>query len=296
MQETQTQSQTSIIQTISETINSLFSSLFSSIDNNLYSVLDDIVFIDTDILNDNFISSIFGTSTTSGLLLLSNSLLIGFAIFYIIRYAYSHYSMTQTEQPFQFIFKLFIFAILSNSSFFLCEQIININSLISLAIREVGENIFNCNISFSQLILKLNNVITNTSSLNVFSLDGLLKSFISINLLNLVFTYSLRYVILKVFILITPFAFLTLINTSTASFFKAWLKSVLSLLLLQSFVALVLLIIFATDFSNSDTFSKVICVGCIYALTKANSFIRELIGGISTDISSSINSLRYLMK
>lgn len=296
MQETQTQSQTSIIQTISETINSLFSSLFSSIDNNLYSVLDDIVFIDTDILNDKFISSIFGTSTTSGLILLSNSLLIGFAIFYIIRYAYSHYSMTQTEQPFQFLFKLFIFAILSNSSYFLCEQIINLNSLISLAIREIGENIFNCNISFSQLILKLNNVITNTSSLNVFSLDGLLKSFISINLLNLIFTYSLRYVILKVFILITPFAILTLINSSTASFFKAWLKSMLALLLLQSFVSLILLIIFATDFSGSDVFSKVICVGCIYALTKANSFIRDLIGGISTDVSSSINSLRYLMK
>mgnify|MGYP003293827988 FL=1 len=243
MQETQIQSQTSIIQTISETINSLFSSLFSSIDNSLYSVLDDIVFIDTDILNDKFISSIFGTSTTSGLILLSNSLLIGFAIFYIIRYAYSHYSIAQTEQPFQFLFKLFIFAILSNSSYFLCEQIINLNSLISLAIREVGENIFNCNISFSQLILKLNNVITSTSSLNVFSLDGLLKSFISINLLNLIFTYSLRYVILKVFILITPFAILTLINSSTASFFKAWLKSMLALLLLQSFVSLILLII-----------------------------------------------------
>jgi len=298
MQETQTQvqSQTSIIQTISETINSLFSSLFSSIDNNIYSVLDDIIFIDTDILKDKFISSIFGTSTTTGLILLSNSLLIGFAIFYIIRYAYSHYSMTQTEQPFQFLFKLFIFAILSNSSYFICEQIININSLISLAIREVGENIFNCNISFSELILKFNNIISNNSTLNIFSLDGLLKSFISINLLNLIFTYSLRYVILKVFILITPFAILTLINSTTSSFFKAWLKSVLSLLLLQSFVSLILLIIFATDFSASDIFTKVICVGSIYALTKANSFIRDLIGGISTDISSSINSLRYLMK
>lgn len=298
MQETQTQvqSQTSIIQTISETINSLFSSLFSSIDNNIYSVLDDIIFIDTDILKDKFISSIFGTSTTTGLILLSNSLLIGFAIFYIIRYAYSHYSMTQTEQPFQFLFKLFIFAILSNSSYFICEQIININSLISLAIREVGENIFNCNISFSELILKFNNIISNNSTLNIFSLDGLLKSFISINLLNLIFTYSLRYVILKVFILITPFAILTLINSTTSNFFKAWLKSVLSLLLLQSFVSLILLIIFATDFSASDIFTKVICVGSIYALTKANSFIRDLIGGISTDISSSINSLRYLMK
>ena len=295
--QTQIQTQSSIIQTISETINSLFSSLFSSINNNIYSVLDDIIFIDTDILNDKFISSVFGTSTTKGLLLISNSLLLGFAIFYIIRYAYSHYSMTQTEQPFQFLFKIFIFAILSNSSYFICEQIININSLISLAIREVGENIFNCNISFSELILRLNNIISNNSStLNVFSLDGILKSFISINLLNLIFTYSLRYIILKVFILITPFAFLTLINSSTSCFFKAWLKSFLSLLLLQSFVSLILLIIFSIDFSASDIFTKVICIGSIFALTKANSFVRELIGGISTDVSSNISSLRYLIK
>lgn len=293
MQETQS----SITQTILNTINTLFSSLFSSIDNNIYSVLDDLIFIDTDILNDNFMSSFFGASTTTGLIILSNSLLLGFAIFYVIRYAYSHYTTTQTEQPFQFLFKLFIYAILSNSSYFIFEQILNINSLISLSIREIGENIFNCNISFSELILKLNNVITtDNSSLNIFSLDGLLKSFISINLLNLLFTYSLRYIILKVFILITPFAILTLINSSTAWFFKSWFKTVLSLLLLQSLVSLILLIIFSTDFSSSDVFSKVICIGSIYALTKANSYIRELIGGISTEVSSNISSLKYLLK
>ena len=291
------ESQSNITQTIINTINTLFSSLFSSIDNNIYSILDDIIFINEDILKDNFISSLLGTSTTTGLILISNSLIIGFAIFYIIRYAYSHYSSTQTEQPFQFLFKLFIFAILSNSSYFIFEQIININSLISLSIREVGEHIFGCNISFSQLIIKLNNIVTvDNSSLNVFSLDGLLKSFISINLLNLLFTYSLRYVILKVFILITPFAILTLINSSTSWFFKSWFKAVLSLLLLQCFVSLILLVIFSTNFSTTDIFSKVICIGSIYALSKANSYIRELIGGISTDISTNISSLKYLIK
>lgn len=293
MQETQA----SITQTIITTINTLFSSLFSSIDNNVYSILDDIIFIKPDILNDNFMSKFLGTSSTSGLILIANSLLIGFSLFYIIRYAYSHYLSTETEQPFQFIFKLFIYTILANSSYFIMEQIININSLISLAIREVGENIFNCNISFSELILRLNNVITtDPNSLNLFSLDGLLKSFVSINLLNLLFTYSLRYVILKVFILITPFSFITLINSSTSWFFKAWFKSVLSLLLLQSFVSLILLVIFSTDFSSSNLFSKVICIGSIYALTKANSYIRELIGGISTEVSSNFSSLRYLIK
>ena len=289
--------QSSITQTIIETINTLLSSLFSSIDNNVYSILDDIVFINSDILKDTFTSKFFGTSTTIGLTLLANSLLLGFALFYIVRYAYSHYTNTQTEQPFQFIFKLFVYAILANSSYFLMEQFININSLISLAIREIGEHIFNCNISFSELILKLNNIVTvDTSSLNVFSLDGILKSFVSINLLNLLFTYSLRYVILKVFILMAPFAILTLINSSTSWFFKAWFKTILSLLLLQSFVALILLVIFSTNFSSTDTFSKIICIGSIYALTKANSYIRELIGGISTEVSGNLSSLRYFLR
>lgn len=290
------ETQTNITQTIISTINTLLSSLFSSIDNNLYSILDDIVFIDTDILHDNFISSIFGTSNTIGLLLLSNSLLIGFALFYIIRYAFSHYTSSQTEQPFQFLFKLFIFAALSNSSYFLMEQLININSLISLSIREIGENIFNCNISFSELILKLNNIVSTQENLNIFSMDGLIKSFISINLLNLLFTYSLRYVILKVFVLITPFAIITLINSSTSWFFKSWFKSILSLLLLQSLVSLILLIIFSTNFSVTEIMPKIICIGSLYALTKANSYIRDLIGGISTDVSANFSSLRYLIK
>ena len=41
---------------------------------------------------------------------------------------------------------------------------------------------------------------------------------------------------------------------------------------------------------------KIICIGSLYALTKANSYIRDLIGGISTDVSSNFSSLRYLIK
>lgn len=55
----------SITQTILSTINSLFSSLYSSVDNSVYGVLDDIVFINTDILNDSFMSKLLGTSATS---------------------------------------------------------------------------------------------------------------------------------------------------------------------------------------------------------------------------------------
>ena len=65
---------------IIETINTILQNLFSSIDNSLYSILDDITFISSDILNDKYFDKIFGTSTSNGILLIANSLLIGFIL------------------------------------------------------------------------------------------------------------------------------------------------------------------------------------------------------------------------
>ena len=69
---------TDITSTIINTINTIFQNLFSSIDNNLYGILDDIVFINEDILNDNYFQKIFGLSASSGLLLIANALVLGF--------------------------------------------------------------------------------------------------------------------------------------------------------------------------------------------------------------------------
>ena len=96
--------------------------------------------------------------------------------------------------------------------------------------------------------------------------------------------------------ILDSFAILTLINSSTSWFFKSWFKATLSLLLLQSFVALILLITFSIDYSSGSILSKVLCIGSIYALTKANSYMRDLVGGISTEVSGNLNSLRYLIK
>ena len=281
---------------IIKTINSIFRTLFSSIDNSIYSFLDDIVFINTDILNESFIQKIFGTSSGNGLLLIVNSLLVGFLIYYGIKLLYSHYIGIQIERPYQFVFKVIIFGICINSSFFILEQLININSFISSAIRELGENIFNCNISFSELVNKLNDSIsTENSTFNIFSFDGIIKTFASISLLNLVFSYSLRYIMLKVFILITPFAILTLINNSTSWFFKMYLRTIISLLLLQSLVSIILIVIFTFNFDTTDVFSQLMYIGGIYALIRANSYMKELIGGISTDISNNFSFSKGLI-
>ncbi len=282
-----------ITQTIIDTINNIFSLLFSSIDNNLYSILDKLLFINEDILNDSFLKTLLGNSVSKSLLIIANSLLVGFSLYYCFKLLFSHFSYVELEKPYQFIFKLLFFGICMNCSYFICEKIISINYLISSSICEIGKNIFNIDISFSNLILKLNSIISiEQNSFNIFSVDGLLKSFISIELFNLVFSYSLRFILLKLFILITPFAFLTLINHSTSWLFKIWLRSFISLLLLQCFVALILLIIFSLNFNNNNLLSKFIYIGGIYVLAKSNSYLRELLGGISTEVSTNVSNFR----
>ena len=169
---------------------------------------------------------------------------------------------------------------------------LNINYLISGSIQDIGESVVGKDITFSSLIQSLNSVISvGDNSFDLFSFDGIIKGFISVGLLNILFSYSLRYIIIQVFVLTTPLAILSLINTSSYWIFKSWAKAFFSLLLLQSFVALILIVMLALDDSN-----KLLLIGAIYALMRANTFMREILGGVSVDVSSNISSVMASFK
>lgn len=280
-----------ITQIIIDTINTILGNLFSSIDNNLYSILDDITFINSDILKDKNFENIFGTSTSNGILLIANSLLLGFLLYFAIKYLISHFTFSNVEQPHSFLIKLIICGICMNFSYFLLTYFLDIFSNITLAIRNLGETLFNKEICFSELILTINsNISVNTTSVDVFSLDGLIKSFLSFSLLNLVFSYSFRYILIKVFVLIAPFAILSNCLNSTSWFFKSWTKNLFSLLFIQIIVSIILLILFSMNFSSGNLAIKFIYVGGLFALIKANSFVRDLVGGVSTTISQNVHN------
>lgn len=278
-----------------QTINTLLGNLFSSIDNNVYTVLDDITFINTDILSTSDFLSIFGNSISDGFLLIANALLIGFLIYYSLKLILANLGITQIDPPCQFLLKLILLGIFMNSSFFICEQIINIVSLFTSSIRGLGETLFNTPICFSNLIQKINNVISiENSNINFFSIDGILKSFLSFGFFNLILSYSIRYIMLKVFVLISPFAILSF--SIQPNFFKSWIRCFLSLLSVQILVSIVLLLLFSIDFNSNNLFSKFIFVGAIYSLMKSNSYVKEFIGGINTDIIHGFQSLKNNFK
>lgn len=283
-----------LVENIKQSLNELFSGLFSSIDNNIYSLLDNLTFVNSKITEEPAITKLLGNNINDGILLICNSLVLGFIIYYGANFLFSHLTYARSEHPSQFIFKCIIFIALMNSSLWICSQIIDIVSIITDLIRILGKSTFGNEISFSCIINHINSsVYLNDSGFSLFSFDGIIKSFTSFGLINLLFTYSLRYVMLQIFIIISPFAFLCLINNSTAWFFNSWLRSFISMLFVQVLIALILTLGFSLNLNSGTNLSKLLLIGTIYALLRANSFMQEIIGGISTDISAGISNLKH---
>ena len=281
--------------TIANTINELIQNLFSSIDNNIYSYIDEIIFLTPSSISNNNFEDLFTTSSKS-ILVIANALILAYLLYYCVKLFLSYYSGTQVERPYQFIFKLILCAIIMNSSYFICEQLINITDLITQALQEIGSNFTSKTISFKTLVTELNSVISiSGTSLDIFSLTGIIKSFCSIGLISLMFSYAIRLIMVKVFIILAPFAILSCSINSFNWFFRSWFRSFFSLLFMQFFITIILIVTLSLDFS-SHLISKFLYVGSIYALTKSNTYIRSLIGGISTEINTNLSTLKSFLR
>jgi len=274
----------------------MISNLLSSINENIQKYLDDLVFINPGITKN--IIPILGTNAFSGINLFCNSLIYGFLLYYAISYLLSHITYTQIEKPFQFIFKLLLCAIALNFSEFLCSAVISLFSTISDIILDLYVLEVIPGISFSTFLDKVIPAdYFTTNSFNLFNFDGILKSTISFGFLSLGVSYAVRYILLKVLVIICPFAILSLCSNKTSWFFKSWLKSFFALLFLQILVAIILVVCFIINKSEPLYIpSQLLHLGMIYSLFKANSFVKEFIGGLSTDVNLSLPNLATMLK
>lgn len=275
-----------------DTINNIFSNIFSSVDNTIYDILDKITFVNTDVIEDESFKKLFGSNSSSGILLVCNALILGIVIFYALNYLFSHITYSKVQTPMEFIFKAIIFVGIMNGSLWICSQIINIVYLLSDAIRYIAKEIFNQEISFANFISQINNKIyTSSENVSIASFDGIIKSFATFGFMNLIFSYSLRYIMIKILVLISPFAFLCLINSKTEWFFKSWIKVFLELLLEQVLIILIISLAFSFKLSETNVMAKLLYVGVIYALMKANTFMYMIFGGITTSVGNGMNTV-----
>lgn len=269
----------------------MLANLLSSINTNVTEFLDRLIFINSDVTLN--LINVLGKNSYSGINLICNSLIYGFLLYYAFSYLLSHLTFAQIESPHQFIFKLILCVFALNASLVLCSGLIFIFSYVSNMIRELGNYLLGVDVSFTGLI---SNVIPKdyfiSNSFSLFSFDGILKASISFGFLSLTISYSIRYIPIKALVILAPFAILSLCSSKTNWFFKSWFKSLLSMLFLQIFVAIILLVCFIVENNGVASLpSQIIHLGMIYTLFKANSFVKEFIGGFGTDVSLNASSL-----
>lgn len=121
---------------------------------------------------------------------------------------------------------------------------------------------------------------------------------LSISSFALLTSFALRYILIKLLILISPFAFLCMINKSTEGFLKSWYRSLFSLLLIQIVISILLLIPHALLKKDSDLmFNKLLLVGSISALLKSGQLVKEFLGGIGigTNFQAGISGIKSMI-
>lgn len=154
----------------------MLSNLISSINDNIYASLDKMVFISPEVTNS--LEHIIGTNSYSGIVLICNSLIYGFLLYYGISYLLSHLTFSQVEKPMQFVFKLLLCAFAINGSLAICSCLVTATSYISNLICELGNYYLGVDVSFSSL---LNDILPKeyfaTSAFSLFSFDRIFTSF-----------------------------------------------------------------------------------------------------------------------
>lgn len=278
----------------SNLISSLVNSLLTSLDSNVFSVLDELAFIKSSSISDTYFHSFF--TKQFNVITLSEALLFGFLLYYAISYLFSFLTCSHFQKPISFISRLFFSALLIHFSLPICEKVLDFFYLISSILRTLGSYIFPFELSFSILYDKISKLFFSdlTVPFKFFSFDGILKSFLSFGFVNLLFTYSVRFIFIKILVLLSPIAFLSLCLDQSTWIFKVWLKNFVSQLFTQIVICVVLLVIYSLDTFSNPTIVKLLYIASVVCLMRASSFVKDFSSGFTSDVSSSFSSIKNM--
>lgn len=267
------------VNNILNSINVIAEKLFKSVEGEVYDLLDKIFNITPEILKEEPLKKLIKDDLNENVVLLLSSLVILFIIIYLITRMISMYNGNEQENIFRFMLRVGLAVIISTSSFYIIETVLNINSMLTDVILSIGEDITKEEICFVSLREVISDVESFMSS-DFLSLDGMIKGIISFGATSILLTLIIRYVTVIVLIIIAPIAFMLSASDVTYSLFFSWCKTLLVNLLTQHVIAVILIIPLALK-KIDETMYKVILTGSVYLLYKINNFSKELLNGWS---------------
>lgn len=260
--------------------NALFEKILKSVESTIYKNLDKITDITPKLLKQEPIKKLFFSDKVNGIILIANSFVMFYICYYIICTFISMYNGKKIENFYSFILKMVLVLIFVNNSYYLCEQILNIFSIITNAIADFGKDAVGKEINF----VNLNEKVTSIKKLmkdDAISLNGIIRGIISFASINIMINFSIRYVTIIFLIVFSPIGIILSFSKITRGIFKSWLNMLIVNLSIQVITKFILIIPLAFKTVNSDIF-KMVVIGTMYLLYKLNTFIKEILNKIGS--------------
>lgn len=270
------------VDNILNAINIIAEKIFKSVEGEVFKGLDEFLIINETILEKEPLKTLFLQSDGKGLMILVMSFVIFFLVYYIVARMIAMYNGENVDNVFKYMLRIVICVICSMSSFFLCEQMLNINGILTDTIVNIGKDLTGekiCFESLREIVLNLDGYM----SQEALSIDGIIKGVISFGATTILITFAIRYVTLIFLIFISPITIMFAASSSTYGIFKSWIKMLCSQLLIQNIVIIILMIPLSVKNVDNNLF-RIILVGSVYLLYKINNFSKEFLGNISEQI------------
>jgi len=263
-------------------INIIAEKIFKSVEVEVFKELDEFLIINEKILDKEPLKTLFVKNNDEGVIVLAMSFVIFFLVYYLIARTIAMYNGENVDNVFKYMLRIVVCVICSASSLFLCEQVLNISGILTEVIVNIGKDLTGEKICFESLrevVLNLDKYM----SVEVLSVDGIIKGVISFGATTILITLAIRYVTLIFLILVSPIAIMFAASSSTYGIFKSWARMLCGNLFIQNVVVTILMIPLSVKNVDGDMF-KIILVGSIYLLYRINNFSKEFFGNISEQI------------
>ncbi len=272
-----------VTENIINSINIVVEKIYKSVEGQVYELLDKIAIITPEILEKEPLSKIYGKDGNSIFIIICTALITFYCVCYMFSRLISMYNGKKAEGIYKFILKLIVAIVLMQSSLFIVETVLNINSIVTSAVNAAGKEITGEEISFESLKEKITD-LDKYMKQDFISLDGMIKSFIAFGAVTLLINFSVRYVTIIFIIIIAPFGIVFIASHITVGISKAWIKLFITSIVTQIIVQIILII--PLSFKNINTvIFRIVLVGTIYLLYRLNNFVKDILGNI-TDASN----------
>lgn len=253
------------------TFSTLLNKFYTSLKSDGYVLLDKIVDIDVSIFEKNPLKAIMAKDNMNSYMLLVSLAITGIIIYYSFKLILSLYGDAKLEDIYFFILKLVVIAIISFNSINICKEMIKINSTISDEIGKMLEDVAKDKISYKFVEENIDNLEDFFKATDKISFNGFKDFVVCSYLVSLILFFSVRYVVILLCIILSPFAFLCLSNN--IYMFKVWIKIFCFNLIVQILNKLIIFIPVVSQ-DEKDIYSCIL-IGSVLVMYKIAKLVGE---------------------